>query len=245
MVRILLILAILGGIITGVFGFLTNGKKKEAELAREQAETSLSTTKTELTKTSKDLKTVQVSLTDANGKITDLTTKNQGIQAQLKDAQSKAADLETRASAAEEKANAAQAKLSDTEKQVGAEKAAVAEAKKKADDLEKKRREVEDQLQKANAEASRLKDVMERSKTGTLPPGIMGKIVSVNRNWNFVVLNIGEKDGLVENGELIVSRNKQVIGRVRIVSTEANTAVADIEVNTLQGQIETGDDVLD
>ena len=248
MVRVLLIVALLGSLATGFFAFEINGQKKTAQDAQKQAETNLASAKTQLSKTQGDLKTTQGSLDDAKKQLDDLTTRSQATQAALTAAQAKASDLEGKVSTAEQKANEAQAAATDAKGQLGAKDAAAKAAQDKADQLDKDKRQLADQLDAAKKEVDRLNDLIARSKTGTMPPGINGKVVSVNRNWNFVVLNIGEKDGVVENGELTVSRGiagkKQVIGKVKVVSTEANTAVADIEVTTLQGQIENGDDVL-
>ena len=244
MVRVLILITILAGIATGVLGFLNNGKKKDAIAATQQAQSETATAKSQLAKTDDELKATKSDLADAQQKITDANQQAQAAQSQLAAAQAKASELETKEAAAEQKANEATAKLSDVQAQAGAASDAAKAAQVKADQLDKEKRGVQDELAQAKAEVSRLNDVIQRSQTGVQPPGISGKIVSVNRNWNFVVLNIGEKDGLVEKGELIVSRNKVVIGRIRVVSTEANTAVADILVNTLQGQIEPGDDVL-
>jgi cell shape-determining protein MreC len=84
---------------------------------------------------------------------------------------------------------------------------------------------------------------MERGKTGTMPPGINGKILSVNRAWNFVVLNVGNKDGVVENGVLMVYRGNTLLGKVKVVSAEKNSAVADVIPEWIKGDIQPGDAV--
>ncbi len=244
MVRVFIIIAILGGIATGFLGFLNNTKKKDAQAAQQQAEAQVTATQAQLKKTSADLTAAKTDLDAAKKKIDDVTTQAAATQTQLAAAQQKASELQGKADAAEAKANAASAQLDEAKKQAGVESDTAKAAQAKVDQLDKEKRGVQDDLAKATAEVARLKDMIQRSKDGVTPPGVNGKIVSVNRNWNFVVLNIGEKDGLVEKSELIVSRNKQVIGRIRVVSTEANTAVADILVDTLQGQIQDGDDVL-
>ena len=248
MVRVLLIVALLGSLATGALSYLINQQKKDALAAQHQAEQSLTSTKSQLSKAQGDLKTTQASLDDTKKQLDDATANSKATQAALTAAQSAKADLESKVSSAEQKANAAQAAADDAKSQLGTSAVSIKTAQDKADQLDKDKRQLADQLDGANKEVARLKDEMDRAKHGIVPPGINGKIVSVNRNWNFVVLNIGEKDGLVENAELTVSRTvagkKAIIGKVKIVSTEANTAVADIEVTTLQGQIENGDDVL-
>jgi hypothetical protein len=248
MVRVFLIIALVGALVSGAFTFLLNGKKKEALASLSQSQTELQTTKGQLSKTQGDLKTAQAGLADTQKQLDDAKATGQAAQASLADAQKKVDDLTGKVTAAEQKANEAQAAATDAKGQLGAASDAAKAAQAKADDLDKQKRQLADDLDASKKEVDRLQDVMKRSKNGDMPPGINGKIVDVNRNWNFVVLNVGEKDGVVENGELVVSRTvagkKEVVGKVKVVSTEANTAVADIEVTTLQGQIQKGDDVL-
>jgi cell shape-determining protein MreC len=88
-----------------------------------------------------------------------------------------------------------------------------------------------------------LKDDINRAKVGNIPPGISGKVTFVNRAWNFVVLNVGLSSGVVPNGELILYRGRNFLGKVKVTSAEDNTSVADILPNA-KADIQIGDDVL-
>jgi hypothetical protein len=68
----------------------------------------------------------------------------------------------------------------------------------------------------------------------------------VNQAWNFVVLNIGDRNGILSNTELIVKRGTARVGRVRITSVEPSTSIADIIPGSLvRGlSIQPGDDVI-
>mgnify|MGYP000931498317 CR=1 FL=1 len=59
-------------------------------------------------------------------------------------------------------------------------------------------------------------------------PGIQGKIVAVNHQWNFVVLNVGGERGLAENAEMVVVRGNQPIAKLKVAKVDPQTAVADI-----------------
>jgi hypothetical protein len=80
-------------------------------------------------------------------------------------------------------------------------------------------------------------------KPNSMPPGISGKITFVNRAWNFVVLNVGLSNGVVPNGELIVYRGRNFLGKIKVTSAEDSTAVADI-LPDAKADIQVGDDVL-
>ncbi len=246
LVRILLVISILLSLAGGGIGYLLNQQKTDALNGKAAAEQQLATTKTALTKAQGDLKQAQSTLDDTKGQLTTTQQSLEQTKRDLSAAQDKATDLEGKVRDAQTKATAAQAQLDDAKRVANQQSDAVKAAQAKADALDKDKRMAEDARDKQKAEVDRLNDILKRRQTGDMPPGITGKIVSVNRNWNFVVLNIGDRQGVVENGELIVSRNKAVIGRVRVTSTTGNTAVADILVDSIKDpnvQFQPGDDV--
>ena len=102
---------------------------------------------------------------------------------------------------------------------------------------------LQDQLQASVQQVSDLQDAINRSKTGTMPPGISGKVTFVNRTWNFVVLNVGLSNGIVPNGELIIYHGRDFLGKVKVTSAEANSSVADI-LPDAKADIQVGDDVI-
>jgi cell shape-determining protein MreC len=74
--------------------------------------------------------------------------------------------------------------------------------------------------------------------------GIEGSILSVDTDWGFVVINVGEQDGVRENGELMVSRGGKLVGKVQISSVENDRSVANVLPGWLQADIKVGDEVL-
>jgi hypothetical protein len=74
-----------------------------------------------------------------------------------------------------------------------------------------------------------------RLKGGPTPSGTtpQGTIVAVNQAWNFVVLNLGSRQGIARNAEMLVQRGNQLIGKVRVTSVEKSNSIADIIVRTI------------
>src|SRR5258708_1299577 len=58
--------------------------------------------------------------------------------------------------------------------------------------------------------------------------GLQGRILAVNAGWNFVVLSVGDKQGVVVNAPLLVVRGNQPIAKLRITSVEPSTSIADV-----------------
>jgi hypothetical protein len=102
---------------------------------------------------------------------------------------------------------------------------------------------LEDQLQAASKQVADLKVEINNVGPGRMPPGISGKVTFVNTTWNFVVLNVGLSNGVVPNGELVVYRGREFLGKVKVTSAEDNTCVADIIPGSKE-DIQVGDDVL-
>lgn len=76
--------------------------------------------------------------------------------------------------------------------------------------------------------------------------GLEGRILAVNPSWNFVVLDLGDRNGVVNNAEMLVKRGNQLIGRVRITSVEPSNSIADIVANSVPRgmNIQPGDNVI-
>jgi hypothetical protein len=74
-------------------------------------------------------------------------------------------------------------------------------------------------------------------------PGLRGSVLAVNQAYNFVVLNLGNRQGLQANTDMAVFRGGARIGKIRISSVEPATAIGDIMTNTLARgvQVQPGD----
>jgi outer membrane murein-binding lipoprotein Lpp len=246
--KILLILTLIGVLTSAVLAFLVIQKKVEKEQSLEQASSELDLSKASLKKTKDELETAKKDLGETTTKLTDASSKSQTLQSSLTEAESKVTKLETDLKAAKEKVETAEAKVEEINKALDGKsatevKAAALKAQEELSALQREKKIIDDQLAAASAEVAKLKDAKKRSETGDMPPGIAGKIMSINPAWNFVVMNVGQDEGVVENGLFIVYRGKELVGKVKVVSTEAHTSVADILPEWKKGEIQPGDDV--
>ncbi len=86
----------------------------------------------------------------------------------------------------------------------------------------------EDRLAAKESELAELRDEAERRERQQMAANLTGQILAVNRNWNFVVLSIGDRQGAVVGGEMIVARNNTAIAKVHITAVEPTTSIADV-----------------
>jgi septal ring factor EnvC (AmiA/AmiB activator) len=205
------------------------GRIKSANDATAAAQAETAQTKTALTEAQSKVSDLTSQLSDAQKKQSDL----QAAVQQAQDATKKAQDELTRVSGVlkNEAPEEVMAKIDKLNDQVAADNA--------------QEKILEDQLQAADKQVADLKDAVNRAgqKVPPMPPGISGKVTFVNTTWNFVVLNVGLSNGVVPNGELIVYRGRDFLGKIKVTSAEDNTAVADI-LPGAKADIQVGDDVL-
>ena len=72
---------------------------------------------------------------------------------------------------------------------------------------------------------------------------LRGKILVVDPKWDFVVLNIGQDQGVLENGELLVSREGRLVAKVIVRSVEKNRCIANVVPGWKLGEVIEGDEV--
>ncbi|HJO10238.1 MAG TPA: hypothetical protein QGH16_10315, partial [Verrucomicrobiota bacterium] len=98
-----------------------------------------------------------------------------------------------------------------------------------------------EQVQKLGVELARYTG---SSVKVTLPRTLHGKVTAVDAQFDFVVLDIGESQGVREHGELLVSRGEKLIGKIRVLDVKKDHSIANILPNWKQGEIQTGDFVI-
>jgi hypothetical protein len=86
----------------------------------------------------------------------------------------------------------------------------------------------------------------QRESVSSHRAGVHGTVLAYNQAYNFVVLNLGARNGVESNSEMLVLRDGTLIGKIRISSVEPATAIGDIITNSLARgvQVQPGDSVI-
>ena len=74
-----------------------------------------------------------------------------------------------------------------------------------------------------------------------LPVGLHGNVLVSDPKFDFVVLDIGEKQGVLEGGKLLVNRRGKLIAKVKIKSVQADRCIANVLPGWKQDEIMEGD----
>ena len=258
MAKILTIVTIVLCVVTALFGFVNRSTLIQTRVT-------LTDTQTKLGATEKTLEETNTKLSDSQKSVAEWTSKNEASQAEVAnlkaEVESKKSDLELAKT---------QQNTINTENEML--KGQVADLKKEADTLNQEittlkgdplREELEQSkvrvkeletvngqltanLDSAKNRANDLESQLAAKNRVQKANDLSGRILAVNEAWNFVVLNVGDKNGVASNAELLVKRGNTRIGRVRITSVEPSSSIADIIPGSLVGglSIQPGDYVV-
>jgi hypothetical protein len=134
----------------------------------------------------------------------------------------------------------------------------VDELRHQLDSAEKEKALLAEKIEDAQQHTTQAKEPIKetKKKRDTAPtqresinshrPGVHGTVLAYNQAYNFVVLNLGARNGVEPNSEMLVLRDGTLIGKIRISSVEPATAIGDIITNSLARgvQVQPGDNVI-
>ena len=252
--KILVIASVVISLATAGLGFVNKTALGETKQGLETAKADLTTAKTQKEAAEKSLKAKTDELATA------VAEKEQAV-AQATQVQSELASTKTALSSANEKVSSTEAALAQAKADLEDAKsklAATPETAAPADnsqltELTNRIQEQELLIAKLQSELdgknSKIKEYDTQQKqreAKVLAKGTEGRVLAVNPAWNFVVLNLGDKQNVSNNTELLVKRGTRYLGKVRITSVEPSTSIADIVANSMpQGTtITPGDTVI-
>ena len=251
MVRILLVVTVVA-LFGGGFIAMNKVQGRIGNLSTDLANTqnTLSTTQDDLGKAIEAEKVAETARNEAQGKAID-------ANARLSRAESDLDQQRERAKEHEANANKLQAELVDARKfseswrlfqQANGTQAQIRQKLATFADVNNQRANflaenviLLSQIEKIGVELSRYTGT---SVKVTLPQNLHGTVTAVDAQFDFVVLDIGESQGVREHGELLVSRGEKLIGKLRILDVKKDHSIANILPDWKQGEIQTGDLVI-
>ena len=88
---------------------------------------------------------------------------------------------------------------------------------------------------------NQINELIGPSYVVTLPANLKGSVVVVDPKWDFVVLNIGDEQGVLPDGELLVSRDGKLVAKIVVRTVEKNRCIANIMPGWKLGEVFEGD----
>jgi multidrug efflux pump subunit AcrA (membrane-fusion protein) len=246
LLRISLIVAILAGIGAGVVSYIEITDKVPALVKQRDDE--------------KDLKLAKIDeLHKTNAILVKTTFELKQTKEELAETQSardkaiaRAEDQTKRADELNDKLTKAMQERDDAQNQLAAYKATDLTPEQVLK-LNKNLKDAYAQIDAINTE----KQILQRTLTSTKAelgkfkgenPDIMlradlkGKVMVVDPKWDFVVLNVGEDQGAIQDGELLVSRSGKLVAKVIIRSVQKDRCIANVMPGWKLGEPVEGDE---
>jgi|JI10StandDraft_1071094.scaffolds.fasta_scaffold584385_1 myosin heavy subunit len=103
---------------------------------------------------------------------------------------------------------------------------------------ELKQKEVDGEVANVSAAQARLEGIarkLEERKKSFERNSMTARVVAVNNDWGFVVVDAGTSEGISESTKLLVIRGTQTVGKLSILSVQGQRTIANILPETLVG----------
>jgi len=247
LIRISLILAILAGLAVGTIDFVYVKKViVDTRAERDDWHNKYTDTDTKLNKATRDLAKANADLKSTKQALDTTTAELTKAQADVATLTKKSTDLADQLSKTKAERDDAQATV-DAYKQSGLNPAQVASL---AHDMEKLRATITglqaenkglgQTLAKRDAELLMYRDPNAHVE---LKPTVTGKVLACDPKWDFVILDVGEDQGAIPKGELLVRRNGNLVAVVRITRVEKDRCTANVVPGWKLGDVMEGDQV--
>jgi hypothetical protein len=253
MQKILISLTVLFLTLSAVFGVLNTNKLRTLREGGSRNDVANAETEQLRLAKEKQLQAREASIAAAGAKYAETEARVAGAEADLIKSHAEKAELQTQ--------------LQEKEKQIAELQRQAEESGPKAlmpdvlpmpgaGDLQTELEQTRKQLDAAEREKQQLLSAKTRSSAGPtasapLPseppqkrrvaptnPNLRGTVLAVNQAYNFVVLNLGSRDHVQANAEMLVLRGGTLIGRLRVSSVEPATAIGDIVSSSLARGVE-------
>jgi len=239
-----------------VFGFLNTTKVKGlrneltistsareiSDRARTVSEIKLKARETDFAAAQHRATAVEAKANSAEAELRKTQTENAEIEARLQASEDQIADLQKRV------AEATAAGLSGTPESGSPNelKTMLDQTKQQLEAVEQEKALLVDEVKAAQERVAAMENEKKRREPSGNTLGVHGTVLAVNQAYNFVVLSMGNRQGVVPNSEMLVMRRGAFIGKIRISSVEPTTSIGDIIVNSLARgvQVQTGDTVI-
>jgi cell shape-determining protein MreC len=251
-------LAIFFLVLAAFFGFLNSQKVKTLRANVANAQAARDAAERRRVQEKPTAPTGGTATAEERGKVAEAETRAAKAETELAQMQTEKADLQAKLDSNQQEIASLQKRVEEAEKTTTPAGSPVATAltgdsqsqlddlRRQLDSAEKEKALLADKLQDAQERAGPSKEGKKRREPGTHRTGLNGTILAANQAYNFVVLNLGARQGVESNSEMLILRDGTLIGKIRISSVEPATAIGDIITNSLARgvQVQPGDTVI-
>jgi hypothetical protein len=248
LIRISLIIAIIAGLAAGALNFIKVKEKIDTVVAErndwhtkfDKTDAELTSTKSALAKTEKELNQTKETLV-ATQQERDKAVQEAEVQIK------KATELADKLAKTTEERDTAQANLAAyvatgyKPEQIASLDKQIRKLQVTAEALQEEKKVLQIAYEKTRSE---LEYITGKKPYIELPASLKGKILVADPKWEFVVLDVGEEQGAKVHGELLVSRDGRLVGKVIISDVQKGRCIANVMPGWKLADVLEGDQVI-
>jgi hypothetical protein len=243
-------------LVAAVFGVLNNQKVKSLHRTVADTEAARQAIENKRLAEQKDIKAKEAAAALATTKAAEAETVAAKAQSDLTQLQTEKTDLDTKLQANQTEIATLKAQIEGAGAKPAGDnpgapsgnemQAQLDDARKQLENAERENAFLSEKIRTAQDRTTQVDQERKRRQTATGRAGIRGTILAVNQAYNFVVLNLGGRQGVEPNAEMLVLREGTLIGKIRVSSVEPSTAIGDIITSSLERgvQVQPGDVVV-
>lgn len=215
----------------------TQDKLAETQTKLDQTEKDLESTRAELTKAKQDLTSAQSELTTAKDALAKANMELNTIKEEIE---------KVLPGAGLQGIGKLKDSITELTTKVKDQETAIGNLEKNKAELEATVTSLSKSVEEKTGEVAAKETTIKKYRDNIMQKGVSGRVMAVNAGWGFCVLSVGDRAGAAANKVMIVARNGQAIGKVRITNVEATQSVADIIPNSfVKGMyVQPGDQVI-
>ena len=256
MSKILISLSVLFLTLSAVFGVLNTSKTRELREVAERNETARAEAEQVRLAKEKEIQAREAKLAETMARDTETESRVASAETDLVRSHSEKAELQAQLQSQQEQLAELQKRLDEAGPQelmpdslpmpgAGNLQAQLEETRKQLDHAEREKQLLSEKIRTVQDRSAGQQGSQQR-RAATSNPRLRGTVLAVNQAYNFVVLNLGGRQGVEANTEMLVLRSGALIGKIRVSSVEPATAIADIITNSLARgvQVQPGDVVI-
>lgn len=213
-----------------------------SERARTASQEKLKARETDFATAQEKARAAEAKAITTEAEVTRAQNEKAEVEARLQASEGQIADLQKRV------AEATVAGVPGASEEVSPNelKAMLDQTRQKLEATEHEKSLLADEVKVAQNRLAAIEEEKKRRGSSVREPGLHGTVLAVNQAYNFVVLSMGDHQGVVPNSEMLVMRRGALIGKIRISSVEPTTSIGDIITNSLARgvQVQPGDIVI-
>jgi hypothetical protein len=256
MSRILITLSVLFLTLSAVFGVLNTSKTRDLRAVAQRSDTARAEAEQVRLAKEKEMQAREGKLAEAMARGTETESRVASAEADLIRSHTEKAELQAQLQSQQEQIAELQKRLDEGAPQelmpdslpmpgAGDLQAELEETRKQLDNAEREKQLLSEKI-RTGQDRTTVTEGQRTRRAATGNPNLRGTVLAVNQAYNFVVLNLGGRQGIEASTDMLVLRSGALIGKIRVSSVEPATAIADIITHSLARgvQVQPGDVVI-